>query len=839
MGAPGIVLIYAVLASLWILFSDRLLGWFFPEAELFALLSTIKGWVFVLVTSISLYALLRHRMPEAESVGAGSSRMILVALSMGVFLGTGLAIRAYWEGKRQAESARLQAIADLKTRQVAAWLRERRIDTGIIAGNSLLAGLYHDGWAGNNAGSRQRLAEYFAHYLKNVNYAGVALLDETGKNIWSLGDPCGENTPSRQQVLTDVWKMREVRLLGPYPVGASDIRLELIGAIGAEDVQALVLFCLDPTAWLGEILYTWPSQDASGEAFMFRREGDDVVYLSDLRHRRGAAARLHRPLSETGLLAARVLRGDALPGQLIEGEDYRGVPVLGVVDQVPGTDWYLTVKIDRAEVYAAALYPVTWIILGGGLILFLGWVGLLLVRHREALRQAADIQRVQGERLQALQLLDNLVNGSEQAICAKDLDGNYILFNRAAEKIVGKSAESVLGKNEHAVFPDELASRLIAVAQRVIVGKASIPIEEEFDTAQGKRVFLATIGPLLDAAENVTGTFCLAHDITERKQAEQALILGEKRFHDIVNASADWVWELDQEARYIYASDGVSGLLGYRPEEVIGKTPFDFMPPEEAARIRTAFDKLVAQRIPFRDLVNINCHRDGSLRHVSTNGTPIIDANGDLLGYRGVDRDITALKLDELALRESEARFRALFENANVSLCIYDAASGDLVDANRRAIESYACQTLADLRARSRWLPPPYARENALAYIRQASERKILRFEWLACDADGVEFWEDVTLQAICLDGCLRVMAMASDITARKAAEKALRTQADELARHNAELERFNRASVGREIDMIELKRQINFLNLELGRTPPYGQGLFHPGDALDQGAQS
>ncbi len=838
-GALGIVLIYAALAALWILFSDRLLGWLFPEAALFSLLSTLKGWAFVLVSSIFLYAVLRRRSPAEESIGADSSRMIFVVLLIGVFLGTGLAIRGYWEGKREAESARLQAIADLKTRQVADWLQERRADIQIIAGNPVLAGFYHAGWTEGDAASRQSLADYLDYYRKIANFAGVVLLDDTGKSIWSVGEPCDSNIPSRSKLLAEIREMREVRLLGPYPVGEKGIHLDLIGMIDQENSQALLLFCLDPTAWLTETLQVGSSQNASGEVLLFRREGEDVLFLNELRHRSGTAARLRRPLSDTQLPAAQVLRGDAVPGHLIDGEDYRGVSVLGVIAQVPGTDWYLTVKIDRAEVYAAVLYPVTWIVLGGALVLFLGWVGLMLVRHREALRQSAGIQRAQAERLQALQLLDNLVEGSAEAICAKDLDGNYILFNRAAEKIVGKSAESVLGENEYAVFPAEQASRLIAAARRVIAEKSSIAAEEELDTTQGKRIFLATLGPLLDVAGNVTGTFCLAHDITERKLAEQALILGEQRFHDIVNASADWVWELDREGRYTYASEGVSGLLGYMPEEVIGKTPFDFMPPEEAEAIRRALDGFVARRAPFRDLVNVNRHRDGSLRHVSTNGTPIIDAEGHFLGYRGVDRDITALKLDELALRESEARFRALFENASVSICIYAADSGILVDANRRAIESYGYRSIEDLRGRSRWLPPPHAREDALAYIRQASEKKILRFEWKACDCDGGEFWEDVTLQAIRLDGCQRVMAMANDITARKAAEKVLRAQADELGRHNAELERFNRASVGREIDMIELKRQINLLSQELGRQPPYSQGLLHSTDTLNRGARS
>jgi len=98
----------------------------------------------------------------------------------------------------------------------------------------------------------------------------------------------------------------------------------------------------------------------------------------------------------------------------------------------------------------------------------------------------------------------------------------------------------------------------------------------------------------------------------ERLLGEESLRQSERRFEDIARASADWIWEVDAKGVYTFVSEGVSDLLGYTPLEIIGKTPFDLMPPEEAARVGAEFAGVVARREAFRELDNIILHKDGS-----------------------------------------------------------------------------------------------------------------------------------------------------------------------------------------------------------------------------------
>lgn len=130
-------------------------------------------------------------------------------------------------------------------------------------------------------------------------------------------------------------------------------------------------------------------------------------------------------------------------------------------------------------------------------------------------------------------------------------------------------------------------------------------------------------------------------DITERKRTEDALLESEKRFKGLVEATSDWVWEMNDQGRYTYVSPKVKELLGYEPEEVIGKAPFDFMPAPEAERVRLLFTGKAARHEPFHDLENINIRKDGSQVVLESSGVPIFDGTGAFCGYRGIDRDIT------------------------------------------------------------------------------------------------------------------------------------------------------------------------------------------------------
>ena len=133
----------------------------------------------------------------------------------------------------------------------------------------------------------------------------------------------------------------------------------------------------------------------------------------------------------------------------------------------------------------------------------------------------------------------------------------------------------------------------------------------------------------------------VVRDITDQKNLENDLRASEKRFRDISHIANDWFWEVDASGVYTYVSDTVENFLGYQQHEVIGRSPFELMPPEEAENITRVFTHYVSQKKPFKNLQNKNLHKDGHLIILETSGVPILSDDGELLGYRGTDTDIT------------------------------------------------------------------------------------------------------------------------------------------------------------------------------------------------------
>ena len=141
-------------------------------------------------------------------------------------------------------------------------------------------------------------------------------------------------------------------------------------------------------------------------------------------------------------------------------------------------------------------------------------------------------------------------------------------------------------------------------------------------------------------------------------KAEAALRESEERYRALVETVSDWVWEVDENAVYTFVGPQIRDLLGYEPGEILGKTPFDLMPPDEALRVKELFGPYAARREPFPTIENANLHKDGHLVVLETSGAPFFDASGRFLGYRGIDREIGARKRAEDAIRRSEEHLR-------------------------------------------------------------------------------------------------------------------------------------------------------------------------------------
>jgi PAS domain S-box-containing protein len=170
----------------------------------------------------------------------------------------------------------------------------------------------------------------------------------------------------------------------------------------------------------------------------------------------------------------------------------------------------------------------------------------------------------------------------------------------------------------------------------------------------------------------------------------------EERHRSLVTSSPDWIWEVDAEATYTYCSPKVFDILGYAPEEVLGRKPFDFMTEAEARRTREAFADHVRTRMAFSGLENVNRHKDGKEVVLETSAVPILDNQGQLIGYRGIDRDVTVRKRIEKELESYRAHLEELVTERTAELQMAETRYRTVADF------TYDWETWID--ADGRWL---------------------------------------------------------------------------------------------------------------------------------------
>ena len=278
---------------------------------------------------------------------------------------------------------------------------------------------------------------------------------------------------------------------------------------------------------------------------------------------------------------------------------------------------------------------------------------------------------------------------------------------------------------------------------------------------------------------------CLVRDITERKRAEDALKVSEERFRMLVQFSFDVYWETDAQHRFIRQEYAEGLAVAPARGSDIGKTPWE-LPQFEASeedwrRYRETFDA----HLPFRDFELARSTPDTGKRYVSVSGMPVFDDKGHFVGYRGVGRDITERKQAEVAIRESEQRFRTLFEKANDAIFLENERD-EIVEVNERAcaLLGYSRQELLTMKVSD--LQAPEIRGQAAGVIRGELERHgDATFETIDLHRSGRRILVEVTNTPIFDEGQKLVLSVVRDVTERRRAAEALQQMHEQLAHAN------------------------------------------------------
>lgn len=482
---------------------------------------------------------LQVRSARSRGVTLGSIALFLL-LGVIILSGGSFYLRGQLRLTRARVDAGLSGMADFKVQQIAAWHAERRAEAEEILQNPLLQAQLKRFLQGSPMVSEAAVRRWMEG-VKRTTYQEVVLVDGRGRTRLHVGgdDVLGRAEPdleereralqARGALMSDLHldgQHRQIHLnlwvpIGPRPDGRAD------GAL---------FLRLDPHQFLYPLIQSWPTPSSTAETLLVRREGDEVVFLNDLRHHAHAALALRLPLAGfPDLPAARAVQGTE---GLVTGTDYRGQTVHAALRRIPGTTWHMVAKVDEAEVYDPLRHRVwlTGAALIGLLALTAAVLGLM-ARHHEA-----ELVRTQ---LALSQRFEALMREANDTILLMDGEGWIREANLRAEENYGYTlAELRTMQVAELRAPQSRAEVPLNLAQLKVEGAT------RFETIHIRRdgtAFPVEVSARLILLEGEPLVLSFIRDVTERVARDRELTRMTQIYAALMHLGQAIVWSRSQE----------------------------------------------------------------------------------------------------------------------------------------------------------------------------------------------------------------------------------------------------------------------------------------------------
>lgn len=340
----------------------------------------------------------------------------------------------------------LATVADLKVHQLAKWRSERLMDAYYFKENGEFAkGVEQYAKRPESVHERRKLLEWLTPLLKNPEYRLVVLFDAKGMELVRVGE---QNETVGRFAWESIHRAHRAGavILSDFHYGVqSHIHLDMpvplaVNSGSGEKVVGTLLLRIDPWHRLYPLVQSWPAPSRTAETLLVRRDGEEVLLLNELRHRKGTALVLRLPVSSRSSVTARAIRGE---GRNLEGKDYRGLSVLAAAREVGGSSWMLVVKVDREEILAPMVER-SWLMLVVIVLLILsvGAIVALFWRHQRA-RFYRQLYLEERERRMLADRIEYLTRNANDIILLLDGKNRVVEANEKALEVYGYSREEI------------------------------------------------------------------------------------------------------------------------------------------------------------------------------------------------------------------------------------------------------------------------------------------------------------------------------------------------------------------------------------------------------------
>lgn len=591
---------------------------------------------------------------------------------------------------RGEKYAYLEAISDLKVDQVTKWRTERLSEAQFFPSvGRVIKSTVFLSKNKNDKESNTFLDETLRPIQQRHKYRNIFITDLKHNIIFSLRENYHDIDSITSNAIDKAIGLDSIMFLDFYFCNIdSTIHLDIVSPITDNDGTPIgaMIFRFDPKEYLYPLIQKWPTPTSSAESYLIRNEVTHVRLLSDVRFKNNSALLLKIALTNTEYVS---VQGALDKKGILEGIDYRGIPVLASIKKISGTNWSIVSKIDQNEIYEDLRYRAGSITLITVIaFLLVGAVILYLYKYRQShtyknlfLREK-ELSETREEYKTALYSIGD-------AVITTDKLGKVQRMNAVASNLTGWKEKDAAGRNLEDVFKiinEETRQTVINPVKRVlhsgtIVGLANHTLLISKD---GKEIPIADSGsPITDKENNILGVILVFRDQTEEREKERALFESSEKFEKIFQHSSDSISLTEiTTGKLIEINDGFEKMFGYTREEAIGKTVFELNLWADTSDRESILKKLKESgRVKNYEAYGIK--KDGSKL------TALI--SGELLSFNNTKyilltiKDITERKIFEDSLKMSEEKYKMLLEFASDAFFQGDS-EGNFITVNDQSV---------------------------------------------------------------------------------------------------------------------------------------------------------